>query len=114
MADTPETRFIAAINRKITKLAPNIKHIKFALRFNNGWPDSGYFALGGRLLWVEYKVHPNKPTPQQRQTITQLRALGQKVAILTQHDTYTIIEPDETSPPFTDQTPHNWIIQTLQ
>ena len=107
-----ETSFIDSIHRKLKKDAPVVHYVKFALRFVNGWPDAGYFAPNGAILWVEYKVHPNTPTLQQRKTVTHLRSLGQKVAIITLRDGFTEIESGA-NPRLLTPTPHLWILNEL-
>lgn len=111
---TRETAFIESIHRKLKKDAPDVHYVKFALRFVNGWPDAGYFAPNGATLWVEYKIHPNKPTAQQNKTIALLRSLGQKVAIITLRndlaEVKTSLDPNHL---ITTPHPHLWIINAL-
>jgi len=109
--NNPETRFIQRIHRRLKQL-PNPPLIrKNADRFTQGWPDVLYISPQGTSLWVEYKVHPNKPTPLQQETLTMLYAYHQNIAIITQKPQTCTIYNGQTT--FDDAAPWAWITHQL-
>jgi len=103
--NTPESRFILSIHRKLKRLSPPPIIRKIADRFTQGWPDVLYIGPSGTCLWVEYKVAPNKPTLLQQEKLTMLNQYQQKTAIITKMGTncyifsqknyYETTNPDE-------------------
>lgn len=101
------------MERRLKKAIPEIMCVKFALKYRNGWPDSGYFTPGGKTVWVEHKVHPNGPTPLQTHTIKELHDRGHIVAIITQHPKHVTIEIPNKEP-IICTTPDEWLIKHLK
>lgn len=103
--NTPESRFILSIHRRLKRLSPSPIIRKIADRFTQGWPDVLYIGPSGICLWIEYKVAPNKPTLLQQEKLTLLNQYKQKTAIITkmktncciytQQNCYEIKNPDE-------------------
>jgi hypothetical protein len=89
--NNPETRFIQSVHRRLKQLPEPPIIRKIADRFTQGWPDVLYIGPSGICLWVEYKVHPNKPTALQSETINMLCAYKQKTAIITKTPTSCMI-----------------------
>lgn len=108
MAIKPESAFIQAINRQIRKHPDPPHSIKFADRFTNGLPDTLYIGKSGICLWVEYKVHPNKVTMIQLDTLNKLAAYNQRIAIITKHPTKITINDGINT--FEHDKPWQWII----
>jgi hypothetical protein len=107
----PETLFIQRIHRRLKLLRPPPIIRKLSDRFTRSWPDVLYIGPTGLCLWVEYKVHPNKVTKLQKETLKMLTSYQQKTAIITQQKTTTLIE-ESGQQQFTD-TPWCWITSQL-
>jgi hypothetical protein len=108
-----ETGFRESVVRKVLRVLPSTKHVKFNMRFSNGWPDSGFFAAGGKTLWVEWKVHPNKLSPLQELVIKDLTEKGHKVAVITYHKKEAKSEITINGHTFWDMA-NDWIVAQLQ
>ncbi len=111
MATNPESRFIQKIHRQLKKLSPAVFIWKTSERFSKGIPDVLYIGPSGSILWVEYKVHPNKPTALQTEMLRNLQSYEQKTAIITEHPTSTLIHAP--SGPIITNEPWVWIAHTL-
>ncbi len=108
--NNPETRFIQSVHRRLKQLPEPPIIRKIADRFTQGWPDVLYISPSG-LLWVEYKVHPNKATALQLETISMLNRYNQKTAIITKTPTGCTIDHNSTIE--ATATPWSWITHQL-
>lgn len=111
MANNPESLFIQSVHRRLKQLSEPPIIRKLADRFTQGWPDVLYIGVSGQTLWVEYKVHPNKTSPLQKETISTLRKYRQNIAVITKMPTDYAIHNGETN--IQHATPWTWIAEQL-
>ena len=89
----PEASFRQRVHRRLKKADPmRVIHIQ-SMEAGNGTPDY-YYEAPGTHLWVEYKVHPNKPSARQSQWITRARTNSQPVWLATWHPKKEVVIVD--------------------
>ena len=77
----PETRFIQKVHRRLGPVSD--ARFRQKMEAGNGTPDF-YYEGELDILWVEYKVHPNKPSDKQRKWIARARDHQQPVWVVTE------------------------------
>jgi len=73
----PEANFRNRVHRRLKKIdLYHHVHVQ-SMEAGNGTPDY-YYEAKGTVLWVEYKVHPNKCSPKQERWIARTRKNGHR------------------------------------